>query len=402
MGIIDNLIASRNASQGAFQKTMNPQMSLATGQGQSPISPQMPPQMPPQQPAPAPASSGLVGMLGGKENIGNMLNALSVGSAGLTLRGTNPMAEMAAKNMAAYQDKQQELKQTSAYVEYLRKNGLIDEKQATQLMASPKLAAAITSAAIERNFATPKESFTAISGDKLVEAGYSVDPNKTYNVSSTGKITQVGGNGTSINFGDNKIDEAYAKQVPEALSSFTEKGSIATRQNSALNNLQRALSGVDTGGFAETKQTIMSFADRLGLPIDTESLSNVQGLQAAARQIVADELRMNKGPQTDFDARFAETYLPGLGQQKEANDNILSYLKSRNRLESLYGKLASGRSYEFASDKQLLSKLNTYSNTLGSVIESDGDWITFDEFYSGAKDRGASDMEILDGWSEVQ
>ena len=206
---------------------------------------------------------------------------------------------------------------------------------------------------------------------------------------------------TTIDLGDDAVSKEYAKQIPETLGQYSDRGAAANRQNSALNNLGRALSGVDTGGFAETKQTVLSFADRLGIPVDTESLANAQQLQAAARQIVADELRQNKGPQTDFDAIFAQTYLPGLGQQPEANENILSYLKSRNLLDSIYGRLSAGRSYEFDSDKNLLSRLNAFNSTLGATVKVDEEWFTFEEFYREAKNRGGSDMDILNEWSKL-
>ena len=292
-------------------------------------------------------------------------------------------------------------KNTKAYVDYLLSKGLITREQAAQMMSSPKMAEALASAAITRDFSAPKETFTAVSGSDLVARGYNVDPSKTYNISSTGKITQVGGGGVNVNLGDDAVSKEYAKQIPEALGQYSDRGAAANRQNSALNNLGRALSGVDTGGFAETKQTILSFADRLGIPVDTESLADAQQLQAAARQIVADELRQNKGPQTDFDARFAETYLPGLGQQPEANENILSYLKSRNLLDSIYGRLSAGRNYEFDSDKKLLSRLNAFNSTLGATVQVDEEWFTFEEFYREAKNRGGSDMDILNEWSKL-
>ena len=310
-------------------------------------------------------------------------------------------ARWAQSHLKTAQENRQQGKNTKAYVDYLLSKGLITREQAAQMMSSPKMAEALASAAITRDFSAPKETFTAVSGSDLVARGYSVDPSKTYNISSTGKITQVGGGGVNVNLGDDAVSKEYAKQIPEALGQYSERGALANRQNSALNNLGRALSGVDTGGFAETKQTVLSFADRLGIPVDTESLADAQQLQAAARQIVADELRQNKGPQTDFDARFAETYLPGLGQQPEANENILSYLKSRNLLDSIYGRLSAGRSYEFDSDKNLLSRLNAFNSTLGATIKVDEEWVTFEEFYREAKNRGGSDMDILNEWSKL-
>ena len=123
--------------------------------------------------------------------------------------------------------------------------------------------------------------------------------------------------GTTVNIpAPDVAGEAAMKQLPVAFKEVTDAGANARAQLNAIGQLGRALSGVETGGFAETKKSLLGLADRLGLQVNTEELGRLQAVDAIASQLVAAELRQNKGPQTDFDARFTQTFLPGLGQQK--------------------------------------------------------------------------------------
>lgn len=201
--------------------------------------------------------------------------------------------------------------------------------------------------------------------------------------------------------GGDIIAGEYAKQIPQAFAGYEERGSVANRQNSALTSLGTMLAGADTGGTAETKAMLRGFASRLGLPYDEAQLANAQSIQAFSRQIVAEELRQNKGPQTDFDAEFASTYLPGLGQEPEANERILKYMKSRNLIDAILGRISSQRSYKYDKDVDLKRFLDTARTSIGATIKQDGEFVTFEEFYNRARLDGASDKEIIEGWMRL-
>jgi len=202
--------------------------------------------------------------------------------------------------------------------------------------------------------------------------------------------------------GDDALTKEYAKQIPEALKSFTDRGQSSTRQLSALNRVGAALSGVDTGGLAETKRSIMTLADRLGIPVDENALTDAQQIQAFSAQLIAEELRQNKGPQTDFDAMFAERYFPSLGKTPKANQEILSYLRSRTLLDSMIGRLASTRPYSYEGDKELLTKINRLSNTVGGVISiGGGQFMTFEQFVDQFKKANVANEDILLQWERA-
>jgi len=205
--------------------------------------------------------------------------------------------------------------------------------------------------------------------------------------------------GTTVNIPPPDVaGEAAMKQLPVAFKELTDTGANARAQLSAIGQLGRALSGIETGGFAETKKNLLGLADRLGVSVDTEELGRLQTVDAIANQLVAAELRQNKGPQTDFDARFTQRFLPGLGQQKEANDAIISYMNSRNLRDALIGSYAStNRSFD-ASDVNVMRNANIIRQTVGSVIYKGDDPVTLEEFVSANRAAGKSDSEILMDW----
>jgi len=222
----------------------------------------------------------------------------------------------------------------------------------------------------------------------------SQNPELTYQ-----QFLQMKESGTTVNIpAPDVAGEAAMKQLPAAFKELTDTGANARAQLSAIGQLGRALSGVETGGFAETKKNLLGLADRLGVEVNTEELGRLQTVDAIANQLVAAELRQNKGPQTDFDARFTQTFLPGLGQQKEANNAIISYMNSRNLRDALIGSYAStNRSFD-ASDVNVMRNANIIRQTVGSVIYKGDDPVTLEEFVSANRAAGKSDSEILMDW----
>ena len=194
--------------------------------------------------------------------------------------------------------------------------------------------------------------------------------------------------------------EAYAKEIPTRFNLIVDRGTSARRQLSDMSVLSNLLEGTDTGGSAQTKQSVMQFADRLGIPVDESQLADYQSIQALSSRLVAEELRLNKGPQTDFDAEFTGRFLPGLGQKPEANRNIIAYMNSRNLLDAVLGKYVTDKRKYTTEDSTLLSQVEGYRQSLGSVVKVDGAFVTFEEFYNSNRAEGEPDEEILKQWAE--
>ena len=211
--------------------------------------------------------------------------------------------------------------------------------------------------------------------------------------------------GITVNTGQDAFMTALAKQIPDQISVYTESGKLARSQNTQLRQLQVMFdSGVPTGRFEETKNRVRSLAQSLGMDVDETAISDAQTLQAFTSTLVAEELRQNKGPQTDFDARYAQSYMPSLDKDPAANKAILDYMMSRNSLSSALGEFAAGsRSTDFNHMSTLRNALDLAANTLGAVVYVEGsdEPILFAEFLKIGKDQSKSIGEILREWEQL-
>lgn len=209
--------------------------------------------------------------------------------------------------------------------------------------------------------------------------------------------------GITVNTGQEPFLVAMAKQIPDQISAYTEAGKLARSQNTQLRQIQGLFErGVPTGRFEDTKNRVRSFAQSLGLDVDEQAISDAQTLEAFTATLVAEELRRNKGPQTDFDARYAQSYMPSLGKDPEANKAILDYMMSRNSLAAALGELAAvSRSTDFNQMNTLRNTLDLAANTLGAVVYVDGGPILFNEFLEAGKGQNKSIGEILREWEQL-
>lgn len=226
------------------------------------------------------------------------------------------------------------------------------------------------------------------------EAGY--DPKKIYNVDTiSGKVSGVGGGGVNVNI-EGEGQKGFYKEMAPVRRGFVDGAKQARKQYEAWARLQRAIDVTDTGQDAVTKQKIMTALDALGLGgmIDETQYANAQQLNAAANAMVAEELRSNKGPQTNFDAIFSTTYIGGLDKQEDVNREIVKYGKSTALLTATLGKLA-GRIRPGDEDPYgALQKVEDYSiDAPIVVIRADGTAQYFEDFYN--RNVGKQDLDVI-------
>ena len=219
-------------------------------------------------------------------------------------------------------------------------------------------------------------------------AGY--DPKKIYNVDTiSGKVTGIGGGGVNVNI-EGEGQKGFYKEMAPVRRGFVDGAKQARKQYEAWARLQRAIDVTDTGQDAVTRQKIMTGLDAIGLGgmIDETQYANAQQLNAAANAMVAEELRSNKGPQTDFDAKFSTTYIGGLDKQEDVNREIVKYGKSTAVLTTVLGKLA-GRIRPGDEDPYgALAKVEDYAiDAPIVVIRADGTAQYFEDFYNRNLDQ---------------
>lgn len=173
-----------------------------------------------------------------------------------------------------------------------------------------------------KQFETPTqtETFTNMTGKQLNEKfGTELDPTKMYNVSSSGKITQVGGGGVTIE-GDKGVDR-FAEEDAKILSQTFASGLSASSNLNKINRLSDLLQNVETGGAANIK----SIAGNFG--IDTEGLGDIQAAQALINSMVPEQRPAGSGPMSDADLDLFKQSLPRLINAPRGNEIIIATLK---------------------------------------------------------------------------
>jgi len=212
------------------------------------------------------------------------------------------------------------------------------------------------------------------------------------------------GGGTTINMGDKDYHKNLNKNVAESQKLWTERGANARSTLNTLAELDRAISNFgETGPDQETKQTLRTIASKLNMTalIDEDRMSDAQYIEAIKNRLVAEQLRMNKGPQTDFDAKFAGTYIPGLGTGTEANQKLLSYGQSIALQQRILSDMSANILTSDAADSRaLMQEIIILNNgAAGAIGRKDGSYMTFQEFFSSdanvvIKDEKGQDKEV--------
>ena len=210
--------------------------------------------------------------------------------------------------------------------------------------------------------------------------------------------------------GSDKYWETVGKALPTRISGYTDRAKAARDLQNSLLRFRGAMERIgDTGPWEARAKQLREFAGSWGYPINESELSSATAVDQAAKMMVAEQLRMNKGPQTDFDAQFASEYLPSLGKPSEANNEALEYMSSVARLQSLLGSMATA-AYNTGDFKSAFGVINNIDDIAGRIPatikrvitnedgEAESHWVMFDEYYRDAKQEGMGDMEIIDEW----
>lgn len=291
------------------------------------------------------------------------------------------------------------------------------EQYARAIEQNPSLAKEYFSAFIKES---QEPTYRTMSGTELNEQmpGSSFDPTRMYSVPVVGGILDsrnpikpIGGQGVEVNLpGDSRVLQDAAN---DALVQAVETGAGAKRQSFYLDQVSNLLAGgMATGPKAAFVADLRQRAAAIGFPINENDLSDTQRLAGLTARLVAEELRLNKGPQTDFDAMYAATYYPNIGLTAEANERMLRDYRSLNALSSTIGEVAAGRKMTFegeGNDLLLSQRINRYRTTLGSAVRVEHDpsnpsndkYALFSDFEEAARQEGKTAVQILDEWGAL-
>ena len=224
------------------------------------------------------------------------------------------------------------------------------------------------------------------------------------------QLKKIGAIGSSTNInvdtkGAGKYNEKFAESLVKLQDDIRGRGQASADLLDNLNRFAAAAAGMPTGQGQVWKKDLMTLAQGFGFDVNEAELAQAQSVDAAAALMVAQELRKNKGPQTDFDAEFTKTFVPSLKNLPETNKQIQRYMKSVNRLQLIKSSYMdnglTGTDYE--SDNKLMTGVKNMQYQIPAVAPSTataGGYIMFDDFYNAysAKYPQADQKTIMRDW----
>ena len=278
-------------------------------------------------------------------------------------------------------------------------------KEAAMVEANPEIAKDMLAALMK-----PTKSFLTMSGaqaNKMLGSNVFKPDQAVKLDESTMEFSGIGSAGTNVTIEDKRqsaTQEGWGKDLVTRTQQYQQAGQASNKLLQGVRNLESILEKIDQGPWEKREQQLREVFASIGFPVDAIKLAQGQSALAAGNAIVIEELRKNKGPQTDFDAQFQTTILPSIGNAPEANRQITAYITSINLLDTIYGREASKvRGMEFKQGNDIISRLDELSTTVPAVAKIGDQWVQFSAYYNKSKalNPQASGMEIVEKWQKA-
>jgi hypothetical protein len=189
--------------------------------------------------------------------------------------------------------------------------------------------------AAESMFREAPEQFQQLTAEETAARG--LPANKIFQVSTkTGRVSEVGGGGATVNVGGQQDPFAIeaAKGQAKVFSDIAAAGSTASRNLQNVKRLENTLDRVETGGTAAFKQ----FAGNFG--IKTEGLDDIQAATAIINKLVPEQRAPGSGPMSDADLELFKQSLPRIINTPGGNKKIVEGLKEINNYIVKEAKIA--------------------------------------------------------------
>jgi hypothetical protein len=371
---------------------------------------QLPMPAPAQAPTPQPEQPmGLLGKLKkGAEGIGSdqILMALGSGMLGMS---NNPQLQQLGMagfgQIAKNRETQKALDMRNSTVEHLMKIGTPAAKKAAEYINATNDAKGGMKLYAEYG-SVVQGSGAELSKKYGIEG---LDPTKPYNLDTlTGKVTGIGSGGLEVNLGDKDqaqaLATANAKYIGDTRTQYVDAGKQANALANSYARFLNAMGDSPTGGIEQTKQGVRSFLDSVGLGgfIDLDKYADSQQMIAATNDLVINELRKNKGPQTDFDAIFAKEYLPSLDKQGDTNRAIATYALSHAMFDQMLGSQANRLSIRDPEAESKIADLNDARINFSAFVQmKSGKPMYFSEYARTMRSKhDLSDDQIIQAWAD--
>ena len=295
----------------------------------------------------------------------NFWDTLAMGFAGMSLNPNQAIIQSSANRIKGRQEQAASSKSRNRTAEWLKSQGRDDLAQAVLSGAiDGKTAAGIA-------YQQPKEEFRQVSGADLGMAG--ADAAKMFNVAPDGKITAIGGSGTTVNVGgEGGVTQEAAKVITKRADILSQQGQNARRSVGMLNALERELQSSPQG----IGGAFVNLAGNLGLEFDGTSAA--QAAQAIISRMVPEQRAPGSGPMSDSDLELFKQSLPRLINTPEGNRKIIETLRGVLEYDMQMGAISDDLLLGKLTPEDAISKYQSLQNPL-SWVQSEATMPTDDE-----------------------
>jgi flagellar protein FlgJ len=145
-----------------------------------------------------------------------------------------------------------------------------------------------------------------------------------YQIGADGKISTIGGGGTTINMpgGGGEFEEAFAKLDAASLDSVSVAGMNAQRNIGRIDQLGEALASSPSGAEGALKLAAGEFG------INTEGLDNLQLAESLINSLVPEQRPPGSGAMSDADLDMFKKSLPRIINQPGGNLAIIQTMRA--------------------------------------------------------------------------
>jgi hypothetical protein len=166
-----------------------------------------------------------------------------------------------------------------------------------------------------------KPSYRQITGDDAKAMG--LNSENVYNVGPQGRVSQIGGNGTTVNIGaGSKLTEALDKSTGSNWADYQKQGAVAGAMAADLEVLQELGSVANTGPLTgRLAQMFPGFDDAS------------TAFQSIVKRVAPSMRAEGSGSQSDVEYRGFLDSLPSLSNNPEANTAIIKTLQAKAKID---------------------------------------------------------------------
>jgi archaeosine-15-forming tRNA-guanine transglycosylase len=164
-----------------------------------------------------------------------------------------------------------------------------------------------------------------------------LDPTKAYQKSTTtGKISQVGGGGTTVNVGagEGAFEKETGKAMAKQFQGLVDLGVKARRNMQDIMQLEQSLAAVPAGATGK----IVAFASNLG--IDVPGGDDAAAAEALIERMVPAQREPGTGTMTEGDAKMYRAALPKLLQTPGGRQKIIDTMLATAKYDADMGDIA--------------------------------------------------------------